>query len=192
MLKTWNPWQELEDVQRRLNRAVRSEDVGDANSAPATDIVEDGKGRYLYLDLADVDEGSLEVTSEQNSLNVRATHRYHVGEQTVYYQGRPKGSFSRTLNVLASFDLGKVTASYDSSVLTLLAPRSESIRLRKIEVGTGQTHRGHAEVGEAEHASGEDEGEKAACVGRELGRAEGKPLAFFVKSEKQQRPADKL
>lgn len=163
MLQTWNPWQELEDVQRRLNRAVRSEEVGDANWAPATDIVEDGGGLYLYLDLPDVDEGSLEVTSEQNSLSVKATRRYHVGEnQTVHYQGRPKGSFSRTFNVPASFDLGRVTASYGSGVLTLLVPRSESTRPRKIEVGTGQTRRGHAEVGEAEHAGSEDEGEKAA------------------------------
>ncbi len=136
MLQTWNPWQELEDVQHSLNRAVRSEDAEDANSAPVTDIVEDGEGLYLYLDLPDVDEGSLEVTSEQNSLSVRATRRYHVGEQTVHYQGRPKGSFSRTFSVPASFDLGKVTASYDSGVLTLLAPRSKSTRLRKTEVGT--------------------------------------------------------
>lgn len=163
MLQTWNPWQELEDVQRRLGRAARSEDLSDGvNWAPATDIVEDGEGLYLYLDLPDVDKGSLEVTSEQNSLSVKATRRYHVGEnQTVHYQGRPKGTFSRTFNVPPSFDLGKVTASYDSGVLTLLVPRSESTRPRKIEVGTGQTHKGHGEVkgqiqGDVQNKSGEE------------------------------------
>ena len=148
MLQSWNPWQELEDVQRRLGRVTRSENLAEGASwAPATDIVEDGEGLYLYLDLPDVDEGSLEVTSEQNSLSVKATRRYHVGEnQTVHYQGRPKGTFSRSFNVPSSFDLGKVTASYDSGVLTLLVPRSESTRPRKIEVGTGRTHKGHGEV----------------------------------------------
>lgn len=166
MLQTWNPWQELEDMQRRLSRAARNEDLGNVGSdgvnwAPATDIVEDGEGLYLYLDLPDIDEGSLEVTSEQNSLSVKATRHYHVGEnQTVHYQGRPKGTFLRTFNVPPSFDLGKVTASYDSGVLTLLVPRSESTRPRKIEVKTGQTHKGHGEVkGEVERSK---DGEKAA------------------------------
>ncbi len=153
MLQTWNPWQELEEVQRRLGRAVRSDES--VNWVPATDIVEDSEGLYLYLDLPDVDEGSLEVESEQNTLSVKATRRYRQGEnQTVHYQGRPKGTFSRVFNVPANFDLTKVTASYDSGVLTLLVPRSESTRPRKIDVATGRTHKGTAEVqvqNDAEH-----------------------------------------
>ena len=149
MLQSWNPWQELEEVQRRLGRAVRSDES--ASWAPATDIVEDSEGLYLYLDLPDVDEGSLEVESEQNNLSVKATRRYRLGEnQTVHYQGRPKGTFSRVFNVPASFDLTKVTASYDNGVLTLLVPRSESTRPRKIDVATGRTHQGNAEVQEAQ------------------------------------------
>lgn len=145
MLQTWNPWQELEDVQRRLGRAVRSDES--VSWTPATDIVEDSEGLYLYLDLPDVDEGSLEVESEQNNLSVKATRHYRKGEnQTVHYQGRPKGTFSRVFNVPSSFDLGKVTASYDSGVLTLLVPRSESTRPRKIDVATGQAHQGNTEV----------------------------------------------
>jgi HSP20 family protein len=149
MLQSWNPWQELEEAQRRLGRAVRSDES--ASWAPATDIVEDSEGLYLYLDLPDVDEGSLEVESEQNNLSVKATRRYRLGEnQTVHYQGRPKGTFSRVFNVPASFDLSKVTASYDNGVLTLLVPRSESTRPRKIDVSTGRTHQGNAEVQETQ------------------------------------------
>ena len=51
-----------------------------------------------------------------------------------------------------SFDLGKVTASYDSGVLTLLVPRSESTRPRKVDVATGRTHQGTVEV-QAKEAS---------------------------------------
>ena len=133
-------------MQRRLGRAVRNDDPGDGVSwVVATDIVEDRGGLYLCLDLPDVDEGSLEV--EQNSLSVKATRRYRKGEnQTVHYQGRPKGTFARVFNVPTSFDLGKVTASYDGSVLTLLVPRSESTRPRKVDVATGRTHQGTVEV----------------------------------------------
>ncbi len=145
MLQSWNPWQELEEMQRRLGRAVRSDET--VSWAPPTDVVEDDAGLYLYLDLPDVDEGSLEVTSEQNSLSVKATRRYRKTDgQTVHYQGRPKGTFSRVFNVPTSFDLGKVTASYDGGVLSLLVPRSESTKPRKIDVNTGETQKGHKEV----------------------------------------------
>lgn len=154
MLQSWNPWQELEEMQRRLGRASRSDD--NVSWAPATDIVEDAEGLYLYLDLPDVDEGSLEVQSEQHNLSVKATRRYREGKGTVHYEGRPKGTFARTFNVPSSFDLGKVTASYDNGVLTLLVPRSESTRPRKIEVATGRTQQGHVEV-----QAQSDEGQKS-------------------------------
>ncbi len=75
MLQTWNPWQELEDIQRRFDRGFRGGRM--LNSwVPATDIVEDEEGLYLYLDLPDVAEDSLEVNSEQNTLKVKATRNY--------------------------------------------------------------------------------------------------------------------
>lgn len=155
MLQSWNPWQELEEMQRRLGRSARGDDS--VSWAPATDIVEDSEGLYLYLDLPDVDEGSLEVESEQNTLSVKATRHYQIGDnQTVHYQGRPKGAFSRVFNVPSSFDLSKVTASYDNGVLTLLVPRSESTRPRKIDVATGRTHQGNVEV---QAQSGDAEGQ---------------------------------
>jgi len=151
MVQSWNPWQELEDVQRRLNRVARGGEDVVSTWAPATDIVEDSEGLFIYLDLPDVDEGSLEVTSEQNTLSVKATRTYQRSEsQTVHYQGRPKGEFSRSFNIPATFDLGKVGASYTNGVLTLLIPRSESTKPRKIQVSTGQTHQGHAKASEGQ------------------------------------------
>lgn len=133
MFQNWNPWQDLEDVQRRMGRARGEETTG--SWAPATDIVEDQEGLYLYLDLPDVDEGSLDVSSEQNSLRVRATRSYEKNEQqTIHYQGRPKGEFVRNFTIPNTFDLGKVEARYERGVLTLHIPRSESTKPRRIEV----------------------------------------------------------
>ena len=135
MLQSWNPWQELEDMQRRISRAPSG---SSANAwAPATDVVEDEEGLYIYMDLPDVDEGSLDVSTEQSSLSVKATRHYkHTESQTIHYQGRPKGEFSRSFNIPSSFDLGKVEAAYENGVLNLLVPRSESTKPRKVEVST--------------------------------------------------------
>ena len=139
MLQNWNPWEELEDMQRRVDRAARGERAV-STWAPATDIVEDTEGLFIYLDLPDVDEGSLDVTTEQGSLTVKATRHYKKSEsQTVHYQGRPKGAFSRSFNIPNTYDLGKVEASYENGVLNLLIPRSESTKPRKINVNISKS-----------------------------------------------------
>ena len=152
MLQSWNPWQELEDMQRRMSRATRGE--GAVNAwAPATDVVEDEEGLYIYMDLPDVDEGSLDVSTEQSSLSVKATRHYkHTESQTIHYQGRPKGEFSRSFNIPSSFDLGKVEAAYENGVLNLLIPRSESTKPRKIEVSTNR----ESKTVDANDGSGDD------------------------------------
>ena len=138
MLQSWNPWQELEDMQRRLSRVTKGEESVGA-WAPATDIVEDTEGLFIYLDLPDVDDGSLDVSTEQNNLTVKATRHYQKDEnQTVHYQGRPKGEFSRNFTIPTSFDLTKVEAEYERGVLTLTVPRSESTKPRKVEVKSSQ------------------------------------------------------
>ena len=134
MTRTWNPWAELEEAQRRLSRAVPSEN---AAWLPATDIVESSGGVELVIDLPDADESSLEVTSEQNRLNVTANRRARSAEgRTVRYQGRPQGRFARSFSVPPSFDLAHVTAAYENGVLTLTVPRAASAQPRKIDVRT--------------------------------------------------------
>ncbi len=137
-----NPWQELEDVQRRLYRALQGRSEGDegiSSWVPATDIVEDKDGLHFYLDLPGVQQDSLEVSSEQSTLSVRARRAYEESEaQTTHRRERPQGSFSRSFNIPAAFDLERIEASYEDGVLHLKAPRSEAAKPRKISVQVGQ------------------------------------------------------
>lgn len=144
MLQTWNPWQELEAAQRRLVQAGRSSPV---SFTPATDVVEDKDALTFYLDLPNLEENSLSVSSEGNRLSVKATRRAPRGEgKTVHYQGRPSGAFASTFRVPAAFDLSKVSATYEEGVLTLVVPRSESARPRQITVTTRHTSEGSADI----------------------------------------------
>jgi HSP20 family protein len=140
---TYRPWQELEDVQRRLYRALQGraeEDEGISSSwVPATDIVEDEDGLHFYLDLPGVQQDSLEVSSEQSTLSVRARRVYEESEtQITHRRERPQGGFNRSFNIPAAFDLERVEASYEDGVLHLKAPRSEAAKPRKISVQVAQ------------------------------------------------------
>ncbi len=151
MLQTWNPWQDLETAQRRLTRASTTSFV------PATDIVEDKDALTFYLDLPNLEQNSLSVSSEGNRLSVKATRRAPGGEgKTLHYQGRPSGTFESTFRVPHTFDLGKVSATYDSGVLTLVVPRSESARPRQITVMNRRTADGSADIQAQPQEKGQD------------------------------------
>lgn len=144
-MANWNPWQELEDVQRRLYRALQSRESGEegisSSWVPATDIVDDEDGLHLYLDLPGVQKDSLEVSTEQSTLSVRAQRVYEEDSaQTTHRRERPQGTFSRSFNVPAAYDLEKVDASYEDGVLHLKVPRSERAKPRKISVQVGQSN----------------------------------------------------
>jgi HSP20 family protein len=135
-----NPWQELENMQRHL-RALQNHpgsDEGISSWVPSTDIIDDEDGLHFYLDLPGVQKDSLEVSTEQNTLSVKAHRVYEESQgQTTHRQERPQGSFSRSFNIPASYDIEAVEASYEGGVLHLNVPRSEKTRARKVSVQVG-------------------------------------------------------
>lgn len=139
-----NPWQELENVQRHL-RALQergmqegSSDEGISSWVPATDIIDDEDGLHFYLDLPGVQRDSLEVATEQSTLSVKASRVYEESKgQTTHRQERPQGSFSRSFNIPAAYDIEGVKADYEGGVLHLTVPRSERSKPRKISVNVG-------------------------------------------------------
>jgi HSP20 family protein len=147
MIQYWNPFEELEDLQRRVNRNVavptttnhnNSQETTHGTWAPATDVVEDSDALYIYIDLPDVDDNSLDVSSEQNHIAIKATRHYaETDNQTVHHRGRPKGAFVRSFNIPNQFDVASVEATYKRGVLQLRIPRAESVKARKVTINHG-------------------------------------------------------
>ena len=154
MIQYWNPFEELEDLQRRVNRnsinnvtnnvaniptaAGNNPQTTHGTWAPATDVVEDSDALYIYIDLPDVDDDSLDVSTDQNHIAVKATRHYQeTDSQTVHHRGRPKGTFVRNFNIPNQFNVTGVEASYKRGVLQLRVPRAESVQTRKVTINHG-------------------------------------------------------
>lgn len=144
MIQYWNPFEELEALQRRVSRTaptntaanhVNSQETAHGTWAPATDVVEDEDGLYIYIDLPDADDNSLDISTEQNHIAVKATRHYEeTDNQTVHHRGRPQGTFVRNFNIPNQFDVANVEANYKRGVLQLRMPRAESVKARKVTV----------------------------------------------------------
>ena len=99
------------------------------------DVWQADDGYHVALDLPGVDPSSVEITTEQSTLTIRAERapEYHEG-QNVLVAERPQGGFTRQLQVGDSLDLENVEASYTDGVLRLRIPLAKAAQPRRIRV----------------------------------------------------------
>lgn len=91
---------------------------------------------FVVLDLPGVNPDDVDVTVERNVVNIRASRSSTRKDgDDVLVDERPQGEFARQLFLGENLDPGKLTANYESGVLSLRIPVAESSKPRKIEIG---------------------------------------------------------
>ncbi|MFF5077615.1 Hsp20/alpha crystallin family protein [Actinoplanes sp. NPDC000266] len=136
MLMRTDPFREIDRVFEQF--------VG-TSGRPAVmhvDAERDGDWFNVYFDLPGVDPDSIDLTVEQNVLQVRA-ERLRARQDGVepVISERPMGVFSRQLFLGDTLDTDKLEATYDNGVLTLRIPISDRAKPRRINVASGTSGR---------------------------------------------------
>lgn len=128
------------DPFRDFDRLTEQMFGGSRGSAPRSfpmDAYRRGDRFFVHLDLPGVDPDSIELTSEQNVLTIRAERRFEQSEDDeMLVSERLQGVFSRQLFVSDALDSDAIEAHYDNGVLTLEIPVAEQAKPRRIEIGS--------------------------------------------------------
>lgn len=102
---------------------------------PATDIVEEGDGLGISLELPGLKPEDVKITLENFVLTVKGEKKQVVEEKgTVYRYERSYGSFERSFTLPNTVDTDKVNAKFENGVLTVSIPKSEKAKSREIQV----------------------------------------------------------
>lgn len=151
MLMRTDPFRELD----RLADELWGGD-GRRRSGPRTmamDAYREGDQFVVHFDLPGVDPDSIDVTVEDNVLNVTATRAWERTEEREWVvTERHQGEFHRQLFLGETLDADQIDASYDEGVLTLTIPVAETAKPRKVEVGRGKRGERAIETGSSEAA----------------------------------------
>jgi len=145
-LTRWNPFREMEALQRRLDTLFNHEPSrvsGDkdeamtvAQWAPLVDITEDEKEYLIKAELPDVQKTDVKVTVENGVLTISGERKLEKEEKNKRYHRieRSYGSFVRRFGVPENADEAKVTADFKDGVLTVRVAKHEQARPKTIEV----------------------------------------------------------
>jgi len=141
----WNPWKELEDVEKRLSALWGSpqgkvegqkEAISVAEWSPLVDITEDEKEYLIKAELPEVKREDVKLTVQDNVLAISGERRYEKEEKNKKYHRveRAYGNFLRSFTLPEDADGSKVSAEYKDGVLKVHLPKSEKATPKSIEV----------------------------------------------------------
>lgn len=125
------------ELDRLFDDAVRSPSAPRGSWTPAADVREEADAFRIELELPGIAPEQVEVTTEKQVLTVR-------GEKPApEAQGAPsswrvierrRGAFRRTFQLPETAAEDRITASFAHGVLTVLVPKAEVPKPRRIEI----------------------------------------------------------
>ena len=141
MLFDFEPFQELETLQRRMDRLFQN--VAGAERYPRrvgvyplVNISEDAQHLYVRAELPGVAPADLDITIKDQNLVLRGERQIPSEEKDVNYHRREResGFFRRVLRLPTAVDPHKVEAACKDGILTITLAKPEEIKPRQIKV----------------------------------------------------------
>jgi len=104
--------------------------------APSVDLSETAKEVIVKAELPGMDPKDIDVSVRGDMLTLRGERKQEKEEkgENFHRVERSYGSFSRSIQLPAEVDSGKVTATYIDGVLKISLPKTKEAAVKKIEV----------------------------------------------------------
>ena len=149
-LTRWDPFRELEDLQKRLSTLFGRVPVKTTNGeqqealtvtewAPVVDIVEDNTQYVIKAELPGLPKDAIHVGGQDDVLTISGERQYEKEEndKKFYRIERAHGSFSRSFTIPENSDGEKVSAEFKDGMLQVHLPKTETVKPKHIEVTVG-------------------------------------------------------
>lgn len=136
MLTVWDPFADLNRLQRDLEKSFFGSRARPADFAPPVDVHEDAEALVLRAELPGVKREDVDISIDGNVLSLKGERKLEQEENTRKYHRveRSYGSFVRQFQLPTNVDATSVEAQLADGVLTLKLPKKQELKARKIEV----------------------------------------------------------
>lgn len=144
---TFDPFREMDRLLSDVTRTPAS--VG-----MPMDLFRDGDDFIAQIDLPGVDQDSIDIDMDGDTVTIRAERSVREGEKIQWLtRERAFGTFARRLTLGRGLATDKITADYSDGVLTLRIPVAETAKPRKIQLSrSGDTVSGEVVGGSEQQA----------------------------------------
>ncbi|MGA7453278.1 MAG: Hsp20/alpha crystallin family protein [Rhodoplanes sp.] len=126
---------ELQVQQKREVESKQEATIPARMFVPATDIFETEEALTVILEMPGVDKDKVDVKVENDVLTIEGWIDFsrYEGLQPVYTEYNI-GSYARSFQLSSKIDQDRISAELRDGVMTLVLPKSEKAKTRKIAV----------------------------------------------------------
>lgn len=128
----WDPWRELEDMRRALASTSFTARV----KFPPVNVWAKEDSVVVTTEIAGTDKNSFDISVEGNILMLRGTRKPEELREGETYHRRERwhNSFTKTVRLPFTVEADRVEARYSKGVLSVVLPRAEAEKPRKIAI----------------------------------------------------------
>jgi HSP20 family protein len=140
----WNPWEDLERLQREVNSLFeRRQPGGERNTTtpewswrPLVDIYEDVERYLVIAEVPGIDPSKVELKVEDHNLTLRGERGMEFADKRDNYHRveRDYGIFTRTFSLPNTVDAEKIQAEYKHGLLRITIPKRTEVQPKQISV----------------------------------------------------------
>lgn len=136
----WKPIDEVDRLRQEVDHLFGNFLSGTepffSRAYPAINLSEKENSFYVRAEFPGVKPEGLDISVVEGRLHIRGERKIDVEEQNTNYHRREReaGFFRRTIVLPAKVDSGKVSASMKNGILTIILPKSEEAKPKKITV----------------------------------------------------------
>ncbi len=138
-LVRYNPWSEMNSLQRQLNRlfddALSFDNLGDFGNLakiPAAELTETDDALHLKLEVPGMEAKDLDVQVMTDRVAIAGERKSEINEKT--RSEFRYGKFSRVIPLPARIQNTNVTADYKDGILNLTLPKAEEEKNKVVKV----------------------------------------------------------
>lgn len=135
-----NPWQEIDRVQREMNRLFSSlygsSRTQGAPSFPAMNVWTNPDGAVITAELPGVNPDDIDISVVGETLTLTGSRTPQELKEGEKYHRRERGygKFTRTFQLPFTVEANKVEAVFNKGVLHISLPRAEADKPKKITI----------------------------------------------------------
>lgn len=140
-LARWNPWQEVDTMQRQINSLFERSLVPTASNIrsvaiPPAEIKDTADAIHLKLEVPGMEAKDIDVQVTQNAVYISGERKTEnkTEEKGVTRSEFHYGKFQRLISLPARIQNTNVTAEYKDGILNLTLPKTEQEKNKVVKV----------------------------------------------------------
>ena len=139
----YNPWTEMNSLQRQLNRIFDDAltpaslaDFGNFSKVPAAELTETDDSLVLKLEVPGMNPADINIEATAKSVSIAGERKSETTEEN---EGKTRtefryGSFQRVIPLPARIQNTEVKAEYKNGILHLTLPKAEAEKNKVVKV----------------------------------------------------------